>query len=85
MTQTQAPPPSLISSLGAEEPGLAASPQAQSCLPSVLGDRKGQCHQCQDLPAPTWEICRQRGDSEQREFPYQQWHLHPNTSPNCEA
>lgn len=77
MTQTQAPPPGLISSLGVEEPGLAASPQAQSCLPSLLGDRKGQCHQCQDLPAPTWEMCRQRGDLS-REFPYQQWHLRPN-------
>lgn len=41
MTHTQAPPPSLISSLGVAAPGLAASLQAQSCVPSPPGDSKG--------------------------------------------
>lgn len=61
MTQTQAPPPGLISSLGVEEPGLAASLQAQSCSPSSWGTGRGSATNAKTCQLPPGK-CAGKGE-----------------------
>lgn len=84
MTQTPAPPPGLIASPGAVEPGPAAS-SADAELPAPSPGGSGGA--VPSMPGLTSSLLGKspgEGVTESRDFPYQRWHPQPNI-PDCGA